>query len=420
MVLTPWGETEEFRRQKLAPGLRLEREAVARSQRERLFGAMVATVAERGYEATSVADLIAVSGVSRTAFYEHFEDKRDCFQATLEAFLAAAGSVVSLNYDGRGSALRAFIELIVEQSAAGRMFFIESYPAGAEAVALTDRAMAGVERLYTEAFAARPQEAMMPTELVGAIVGGLRRIIYKHLLQRRETELLGLVEEIWSWSFGYEPPPLPLRARRGRTRRAAPSLDQSADVSERIIRGATEAIAEKSYAAATIAEIAERAPVSLSTFYAHFGSKEAVYLAALDAGQARMFAAMLPVFRRTRGWPQATRAGLEAMLGFLAFEPEFARISIVEILRSGRKPVELRDRTVEVMKRFLKPGFELAPGLSPLVGDAVVGAVGALLYNQLQADGPQSLPQAAPLASYIVLSPFIGAAEACAVARGDR
>ena len=69
MARTPWGDAAQLREKKLRPGRGTPREEAERNQRERLFAAMVATVAEKGYEATTVADLVKLSGVSRSAFY---------------------------------------------------------------------------------------------------------------------------------------------------------------------------------------------------------------------------------------------------------------------------------------------------------------------------------------------------------------
>ena len=94
---TPWGNTKTLRARKLRPGPGTSREAVRKSQRDRLFAAMVASATERGYEATSIADLITVSGVSRTSFYEHFSDKQDCFVATLRALLDKTAGLTAHN-----------------------------------------------------------------------------------------------------------------------------------------------------------------------------------------------------------------------------------------------------------------------------------------------------------------------------------
>jgi hypothetical protein len=72
MVRTPWGSADQLRDKRMPPGRGNTPEATLRSQRERLFGAMVAVSSERGYEATKIADVVKMAGVSRAAFYEHF------------------------------------------------------------------------------------------------------------------------------------------------------------------------------------------------------------------------------------------------------------------------------------------------------------------------------------------------------------
>src|SRR3954453_13218656 len=75
----PWrAEPLPRGRHKLAP------EDVRASQRDRLLRAMLECVAERGYEATTVPQVVATARVSRNAFYEFFSDKTDCFIATCD------------------------------------------------------------------------------------------------------------------------------------------------------------------------------------------------------------------------------------------------------------------------------------------------------------------------------------------------
>src|ERR1700712_1181195 len=100
MTRTPWGDASELRNRMLRPGRGVPRDEADRNQRERLFAATVATVAEKGYEATTVADLVQLSGVSRSAFYRHFADKKECFltaaetlaDPTVEAMVRAEGT----------------------------------------------------------------------------------------------------------------------------------------------------------------------------------------------------------------------------------------------------------------------------------------------------------------------------------------
>lgn len=60
---------------------RVPREQVAATQRDRLYDGLVRTVAERGYANASVSDICRASGVTRPAFYEHFESKQGAFLA---------------------------------------------------------------------------------------------------------------------------------------------------------------------------------------------------------------------------------------------------------------------------------------------------------------------------------------------------
>jgi AcrR family transcriptional regulator len=55
--------------------------SAAPDHRRRLLEGMAAAIAEHGYAATRLADVVAHARVSRRTFYEHFEDKEACFLA---------------------------------------------------------------------------------------------------------------------------------------------------------------------------------------------------------------------------------------------------------------------------------------------------------------------------------------------------
>jgi AcrR family transcriptional regulator len=75
-------EAEDLRRWRLPRGRHgLPREIVERSQRERLMAAVVRVTTAKGYEATTVADVLEEAGVGRESFYELFSDKRECMLA---------------------------------------------------------------------------------------------------------------------------------------------------------------------------------------------------------------------------------------------------------------------------------------------------------------------------------------------------
>src|ERR1700760_4219901 len=59
-------------------------EFVARNQRERLISALILTLAEVGYQKTTVSMIGRRAAVSKSDFYKHFDSKDDCFFAAYD------------------------------------------------------------------------------------------------------------------------------------------------------------------------------------------------------------------------------------------------------------------------------------------------------------------------------------------------
>jgi AcrR family transcriptional regulator len=124
MVVTPWGDSDQLRSRKLRPVRGASPDAVAESQRERLFGAMVACVSRHGLAGTTLAELVEVSGVSSRSFYGFFPDKSACLTAAVSTIVADARRVMhrerpedDLETQLRGD-FRAFAEGAIRQPAA--------------------------------------------------------------------------------------------------------------------------------------------------------------------------------------------------------------------------------------------------------------------------------------------------------------
>ena len=426
MARTPWGDASQLREKKLRPGRGTPRDEAERNQRERLFAAMVATVAEKGYEATTVADLVKLSGVSRSAFYRHFEDKQACFLAAVEAMVEptlrklGGDESVPPGIERARKAFHALIELIVDQAAAAKMCIVEVYAAGPEGAALVDRSMDQATALTASLLEQVPERKGMPPELVRAIVGGIQKVIHKRLYRGKEEELLELAPQLWDWLFCYPVPPGPLKATRRRSVKAVPFAERQAQANppERILRALAAVVAEKGYPDATVAEIVDRASTSQRTFYEHFKNKEDAIVAALDSGSAHMLAAALPAFRRAPDWQHAVHDTIEAMFHFGAEEPEYARLGGVEMYAAGKRALDQREVVTEGMEGLLAPGYELKPETPPIAAEAVGGALYSLLYDQVNKKGPETLPDLVPTLVYVTLAPFLSGEEAYEVAIG--
>jgi AcrR family transcriptional regulator len=437
MVRTPWGKSDKLRQRRLSPGPGTSREEVARNQRERLCGAMVAVATTKGYAETSVADLLELSGVSRRAFYEHFADKEACFLATIDEILQGAMAVTASRLHQKGDweeraerSLMAFLEMLVAQSAAARLCLVEAHAAGAAAVGRVDEAIAGFGKLLGDALRERPGYEGMPDEMLWAMVGGMRKIVHTRLHRGTEGELLEHGPSLLQLALAYRPPPLPLRQRRRRGGRdgeksggspEGPAVAPDGYVGERIVNATIAAIAEKGFAGTILDDIAERARISLSTFYEHFDSKEDAFDAALYAGRAKMLGYGLPAFRRAGSWPEGVRVLTEFSVDYLAEEPQFAQLLYRDVYAAGSRTLERLDQGLEASQSFIDAGVsDYAPEMPPIWREAITAALYAMFCRRVQHEGAETLPEIAPLATYMALAPFIGPRPACRVANGKK
>ena len=97
------GEPEDLRQWRLPRGRHgLPRELVERSQRERLLAAVVRVTATKGYDQTTVGDILGEAGVGRESFYELFNDKLDCMLAAHRILLDDLAERVRAVYVGGG------------------------------------------------------------------------------------------------------------------------------------------------------------------------------------------------------------------------------------------------------------------------------------------------------------------------------
>jgi AcrR family transcriptional regulator len=116
----------------------LPRHVVAVAQRRRIHDAMVQAVAQRGYAATTVADVIAHAGVSRSTFYEHFSDKEDCFlkaydegaEAHFQQVVATAARAADDPFARFRAAVGSYLDQLAEKPEYASTFTIEIHAIG--------------------------------------------------------------------------------------------------------------------------------------------------------------------------------------------------------------------------------------------------------------------------------------------------
>jgi len=193
---------------------------------------------------------------------------------------------------------------------------------------------------------------------------------------------------------------------------------------ERLIAGLAEAVAENGYASTTIAHITRHAAVSRRTFYEHFNSKDECFVAAYEAVMEQLRERVDAAYQEQDEWPQALRAGLAAMLSFLAAEPNLARLSMVEALVAGPVVVERYDAAIRGLVPYVEAGRDGRPSavlaqLSPTTEEALVGGMVSLISRRIIAGQTEELEQLLPDLVEFTLTPYLGTAEAAKIAQAD-
>jgi AcrR family transcriptional regulator len=168
---------------------------------------------------------------------------------------------------------------------------------------------------------------------------------------------------------------------------------------ERLLDAIANVVAEKGYAGTRVADITDYAGVSRKTFYELFTDKEECFLAAFDAITKllmdRMARALAAV--GVDNWSVQVRALVGEFLRFLAAEPAFARMCIVEVLGSGAAGLARRDAAIEAFFPVVDQIPRSQPGseqwLATLTPVFVTGGILEVIYATIRRGDIASLPE---------------------------
>ncbi len=180
----------------------LPREEVVRSQRERLLTAAAKVCAERGYDATTVATILAEAGVGRETFYELFEDRRACVLAAHQLLLDDLIAKVEAAYDGPDewvercrTTLATLLDWFAVDPVAGRFLLVELPAVGPEFHA---RFEAGFDRFVAVIDSGLDADlpATDPLPATSLAVGAAISRVYAEVAAGRSVELPALLPQL--------------------------------------------------------------------------------------------------------------------------------------------------------------------------------------------------------------------------------
>jgi AcrR family transcriptional regulator len=182
----------------------------------------------------------------------------------------------------------------------------------------------------------------------------------------------------------------------------------------RILQATAEVCAERGYWSATVGEIVDGAGVSSATFYEFFRDKDEAVAAAGNALLAEIITVASAAYGPEKSYLELVHDCVVGLLELLAAQPSFAKLAFLEG-RATARTREIFDTGARALVSLIETGWAYAPDDSPRPAKAARGAVGAveaILRQEIGAGRTAELPGRLPEILYALHVPFIGQDEA--------
>lgn len=181
----------------------LPSELISAIQRERLLAAMLRATNELTYREVSVQDVLERAGVSRPTFYEHFENKEDCFLAAFDAAAARLCERIEAASEAEGwrerlrAGLAELLRFVVEEPDAAMSLIVDARAACPAALQRRDELLDRFASCIDAEVRAEASSAASPSALAAAgIVGGVEALLYSRLYRGQTDDLDSLLPSL--------------------------------------------------------------------------------------------------------------------------------------------------------------------------------------------------------------------------------
>jgi AcrR family transcriptional regulator len=406
---------------------------------------MVSVVARRGYQQSTVNDVLSQAGSSRSTFYAQFADMEDCLGALLSVLTDELSQEVQSAVDSAPpadapkAAARALLAFAHEHEAPARVLFCESLAGGERAMDRRDALIDEIAGLVESRRQSQAKDAAMLDLPASAAIGTVFRLLANRM-RRGASGLHELEEGVLAWLDTYAstnprghsqrfqalgeqgglprirltpatpPPPVRLGSH------GATVSDRSRNQRERILFACAQCCYELGYTQVGIADIVSSASLSRTVFYEHFHDKEHAALAMLEQGFELMMTASVRAYFSQDAWPERVWAAARAMCdGYAMYPAHFSRC-FVEYSAIGPPGVRLAHDRLMAFTLMLEDGYRQRPEaehLPRVVSELVVSLLLELPYREMRRRKPldRFYDLLAPL-NYAALVPFMGLPQA--------
>jgi AcrR family transcriptional regulator len=193
---------------------------------------------------------------------------------------------------------------------------------------------------------------------------------------------------------------------------------------QRILAAVADVCSAAGYVAMSVEDIVVTSGVSRRTFYDNFRGKEDVYLAAYDEVTKQLLTQVYASYEAADGLVARLRDSLSTFLNFVAEEPSFADMCIVEVMAAGSNAIERRNRTMAAFSEMIEraaaeelPKSKLPPALT---AETLVGGIYEVVYSRVLQGRGDELPGLLPDLLFSVLLPYVGQETATSLLKNER
>ena len=188
----------------LPPGRpRMSEDEVAENQRQRVMFAAARLAEQKGYTATTVADITKLAGVDGRAFYSMFLDKQDAFMAVHElGFQQVMETTATAFFAGptwlerNWEAGRAFTQCLERNPTIAHVGFVEAYAVGPGAVQRVEDSHTAFAMLLQEGYQHVALQDGPPRVALEAIVATIFETVYHQARASGKPKLSGLLPHL--------------------------------------------------------------------------------------------------------------------------------------------------------------------------------------------------------------------------------
>jgi AcrR family transcriptional regulator len=431
---------------------RLTQEQVSADQRRRMIDAMIGLTGERGYAATTVAEVTARAEVSRKTFYQHFKDRSDLLLAAFDAASLAAFDEITVAAQRTGGPARQFEALMgrfarvaLESPGMIALSTIEIAAVDPDGLERRQRLMDAYGQLIGERLGADVERQAPPPALAQALAGSANRTIDANLRMGCVEELATISKQLARWMRSFYPVPQVLIHEQasvpsrwwnsgegllgGRAPGTltlspegyeSPQQARSKDFThhanrERILDAVAQLTTADGYTELTAVAIAERANVSKRAFLAHFKNKDDAFSTAVEIGHMKGQAIVERARAHAPNWRTGVRNAVGGLLEFLASEPYFTRMAFVDAPLAGPTMTRRLHEHAGAYARLLLDGAPQRKRPPAITPEATVHSLFELAFHQAAQHKTAELTSLTREATYLTLAPYVGVSEAAEV-----